>query len=98
VQTAAHAPRKHASLGGGDSERQTLPIWHRSNWARQSSDRRKWEVATYAVTSREPVSAETYAGDIVGPTEAPKLTSITCTGDLDGSDYTSRLIANATRT
>ncbi len=55
------------------------------------------EDATYAVSSVDSVSADTPAQTVVGPTEAPTLTLITCTGAFDGTAYNARLIVKATR-
>ena len=53
--------------------------------------------ATYLVSTIDEVAADTNAADIVGATDIPTLTLITCTGTFDGAHYTSRLIVKATR-
>lgn len=57
----------------------------------------KGEGATYAVSSVGSVPADTPPEPVVGPTETPTLTLITCTGAFNGTEYNARLIVKATR-
>jgi LPXTG-site transpeptidase (sortase) family protein len=55
------------------------------------------EGATYAVSSVDSVPVDTPPGPVIGSTEVPTLTLITCTGAFDGAEYNARLIVKATR-